>query len=133
MKYHNKPDLSTISKSVCGANVEIRKDEFLKVRELENWMTPRLEPYLWKKYLWKTRYDYEKNHYDEIKEKLFGENSTSFCGEACSHERNSSQDSISKKYFLKVITKELRKGNKEVGYKDGFTYTRRRTSINVDI
>ena len=90
-------------------NNDLRQDDKLDVEELKRWMKPRLQPYCWKKYLWRKRYDYEKEHYDEISEGLFGEKIDVFYV-------NSTQNGISKDDFFKGVTKELRKGNKKVKY-----------------
>ena len=135
LSYHNKRDLGTITRAICCKKPpdendakrlsKIRESNLLDVEELKNWMTPRLEPYAWKKYLWKKRYDSEKKHYDKVYYTLFGETITDGRGVSrrCFKSKiKSCENGISKDDFLIGVTKELRKGNREVGRVDCFKY-----------
>lgn len=105
MKYQNTQDLGTIARSVCcrkpkGHN-NLRKTDLLEIRELENWMMPRLKPSLWKKYLWKEQYLKEHLYNNALKDSFFSGKLDTCKG-------------ISKENFLRGVIEELREGNKEV-------------------
>ena len=116
LEYHNTQDLRTIYRSMVGnkrgTNDELPKKDALDVKELKNWMVPRLEPPIWMYYLWPKRYEKQKTHYDAMKNCLFegydGANQNE------KPESTSLSKGIYKQNFLKGIIKELREGNKEV-------------------
>lgn len=117
LEYHNTQDVRTISRSIfCNKttmNDELHRKDALDVKELENWMVPRLKPPLWKKYLCSERYKQEKVHYDAVKRSLFETESVTIETNSARPEHSSSRKGIYKHKFLKGIIKELRNGNKE--------------------
>ena len=118
LEYHNTQDLKTISTSIFRnkptLNDELHKTDALGVKELDNWMVPRLKPPLWKKYLCLKRYEQESLHYDAVKTSLFETESGTTETNLARPETASTQKGIDKQKFLNGIIKQLRKGNKEV-------------------
>ena len=67
-------------------------------------MKPRLEPKLWKKYIWKSQYEKEKDQYKYEYETLLG----------AKNGGNEKGCAISKQQFIDGVIKEIRDGNQEV-------------------
>ena len=118
LKYHNTQDLGTLARSIFGnkptVNEELHKKDALDVKELENWMVPRLEPPLWKYYLWPEGYKNDEVHYDAMKKALFETETETIEMNRANPAMPPTQKGIYKHKFLKGIIKELRCGNKEV-------------------
>ena len=118
LKYHNTQDLRTLSMSIFWnkptGNEDLHKNDALDAKELENWMVPRLEPSLWKYYLWPEGYKKEELHYEAVKKALFSTEMDDIEINRLNSDIPSTQRGISKDNFLKGIVKELRDGNKEV-------------------
>ena len=82
--------------------------EEISVEELTNWMKPRLEPSLWKKYIWPKQYEKEGAQYNAQYEALLGTD----------QEDKENKRGISKEQFIDGVTREIRDGNQEVNHYD---------------
>ena len=114
LTYHNKQDwrtdLRVMAKSVFGKGTSYSNfSEEISVEELNNWMKPRLEPSLWKKYIWKTQYESEEAQYNAQYEALLGKSENG--------DKNNDRG-VSKEKFIDGVIREIRDGNQEVNYHD---------------
>ena len=113
LTYHNKQDwredLRVMVKSISGnRSSNSTNPEEISVEELTNWMKPRLEPSLWKKYIWPKQYEKEGAQYNAQYEALLGTD----------QEDKENKRGISKEQFIDGVTREIRDGNQEVNHYD---------------
>ena len=106
LTYHNtqdwRTDLRVMLKSISGNGTSNSNNyEEISVEELTNWMKPRLEPSLWKQYLWPTQYEKEEAQYNAQYEALLG----------TEKDDKENKRGISKEQFIDGIIREIREGN----------------------
>ena len=126
LKFQNTPDLVTATRSLCGNN-KIETDTTCKrakvrVKDLETWLKPRLEPHAWKETLGsifmqlgatklakklEDEYKAEEDHKSRTEKELFG-------GKDSTHKIDITHDWISRDDFIHGVTEKVREGNTEV-------------------